>query len=358
MRIITFYLTLILLSFLTQNINAQEVEAYKEKIEILKERKNQISNQEKEALKYEVEDINKRLDEGAITIEEAILLKENAAKKRALNIENRISILNNEILLLERNKGKGLTLTKNDTLDNDRVGFSIDINGKPTIIFNNSRWKREPKYDRRTYSDFVFAIGLNNAIIDGQSLEDSPYKVGGSRFFEFGWAWRTRVFKNSNFLRLNYGVSFQYNGLKPKDNQIFVSDNGQTVLEEFEFDLRKSKFRMDNLVFPVHFEFGPSKFKETEKTIRYSLRNKFRLGIGGYGGFNLGVRQKLKYKRDGENVKDKLKRGYNTSNFVYGLSAYAGFDGVLFYAKYDLNPIFKNAIIEQRNISLGLRFDL
>jgi len=115
---------------------------------------------------------------------------------------------------------------------------------------------------------------------------------------------------------------------------------------------------MDNLVFPVHFEFGPSKFKESENKVRYSLRNQFRVGLGGYGGFNLGTRQKLKYDRNGENVKDKLKREYNTTNFVYGLSAYAGFDGVLLYLKYDLNPIFKDAEIEQRNISLGLRFDL
>ena len=68
--------------------------------------------------------------------------------------------------------------------------------------------------------------------------------------------------------------------------------------------------------------------------------------------------KKLKYKRNGERVKDKLKRGYNTSNFVYGLSGYLGFDGVLLYAKYDLNPIFKDAVKEQHNVSLGLRFDL
>ncbi|MGB3152581.1 MAG: hypothetical protein WBB27_18135, partial [Maribacter sp.] len=195
--------------------------------------------------------------------------------------------------------------------------------------------------------------------IDGESLDETPYKVGGSRFFEMGWQWRTRVFNNSNFLRFNYGFSFQFNGLKPKDNQYFVAnENGQTVLEEFDIELDKSKLRMDNLVFPVHFEFGPSKFRKTDETIRYSLHNQFRLGLGGYGGFNLGTRQKLKYDRNGENVKDKLKRGYNTSNFVYGLSAYAGFDGVLLYIKYDLNPIFKDALVEQRNISLGLRFDL
>ncbi|NNE77207.1 MAG: hypothetical protein HKN31_09055, partial [Pricia sp.] len=72
----------------------------------------------------------------------------------------------------------------------------------------------------------------------------------------------------------------------------------------------------------------------------------------------LSTRQKLKYELDGENVKEKLKRNYNTSNFVYGLSAYAGFDSILLYVKYDLNPIFKDATIEQHNISLGLRFDL
>jgi hypothetical protein len=111
-------------------------------------------------------------------------------------------------------------------------------------------------------------------------------------------------------------------------------------------------------VFPVHFEFGPSKVRRTEEKIRYSLEKQFRIGLGGYGGFNLGSRQKLKYSIDGEKVKDKFKRSYNTNDLVYGLSAYLGVEGVLLYAKYDLNPIFKNAEVDQRNISLGLRFDL
>jgi hypothetical protein len=135
-------------------------------------------------------------------------------------------------------------------------------------------------------------------------------------------------------------------------------ENGQTELQEFDFDLDKSKLRMDNLVFPVHLEFGPSKLKKTEETMRYSLRNQLRIGLGGYAGFNMSTRQKLKYDRNGDNVKDKLKRGYNTNDLIYGLSAYAGVDGVLLYVKYDLNPIFKDALIDQRNVSLGLRFDL
>ncbi|SNZ00846.1 hypothetical protein [Flagellimonas pacifica] len=353
---ITLYLATILLLLLSQTIVAQEV--YEQKIEVLKAQKEKISEQEKEALKFEIEEINKRLKNKDISESEAKILKEAAAKKRALNIENRIGIIDNQISLLERNEGDTLAEIEVDSLDIDRIGFTIDVNGEPLVISRSRKWKREIKYDRRTYSDFVFAIGLNSALIEGQSLDNSPYKIGGSRFFEMGWQWRTRVFDRSNWLRLHYGFSFQFNGLKPDNNQIFVQNGNQTMLEEFEFELDKSKLRMDNLVFPVHFEFGPSRFRKTEKSIRYSIQNQFRMGIGGYGGFNLGTRQKLKYNRDGEQVKDKFKRDYNTSDLIYGLSAYAGFDGVLLYIKYDLNPIFKDAAIKQNNISLGFRFDL
>ncbi|MEP3207658.1 MAG: hypothetical protein ABJN95_00620 [Maribacter sp.] len=355
MRTITLYFLLLLVTFVSPNLSAQE-EQNKRKIEVLENLKDDIVIQEKDALKKEVERINQQLKKDQITSEQAKVLKEEAAKTHALNIENKVAIVENKIALLKRNEDDVIAI-QDDQYEDDGI-FKIDVNGERVVSFNSNDWKREVKYDRRTYVDPVIAIGMNNAIIDGQSLEDSPYKLGGSRFFELGWAWRTRVFKNSNALRLSYGVSFQFNGLKPKDNQYFVVEDGQTNLQEFEFDLRKSKFRMDNLVFPVHFEFGPSRFSETDKRIRYSIRNQFRMGIGGYGGFNIGARQKLKYTRDGRNVKDKLKGGYNTSSFVYGLSAYVGFDGVQLYAKYDLNPIFKDADVEQRNISLGLRFDL
>ncbi|TMM56220.1 PorT family protein [Maribacter algarum] len=357
MKTITRYFLLLILTLMSQNLSAQE-EQYQRKIEVLQNLKDDIVAQEKKALKEEVETINGQLENEDITAEQAKVLKEEAAKKHALNIENKVAIVDNKIALLKRNEDDVIAIEKTDQYDDDGM-FKIDVNGERVVSINSKDWKKEIKYDRRTYVDPVIAVGFNNAIIEGQSLEDSPYKLGGSRFVELGWAWRTRVFKNSNSLRLSYGVSFQFNSLKPKNNQYFVVDEGETELQEFEFDLRKSKFRMDNLVFPVHFEFGPSKFSKTEKRIRYSIRNQFRLGIGGYGGFNIGSRQKLKYKNaEGRNVKDKLKGGYDTSSFVYGLSAYVGFDGVQLYAKYDLNPIFRNAAVEQRNISLGVRFDL
>ncbi|NNJ89092.1 MAG: hypothetical protein HKP53_06800 [Eudoraea sp.] len=350
----------ILLFFLAQGLNAQT--PVQQQIDSLKLQKEQVTFQEKEALKSEVEEIVQRQKKGEITLEEARELKQEAARKRALNIENKLAILDNTIALLERNDGE--LLTEQDTLpyvNKIEIGWGHKDKDNSRIFGIKYSDKSEPRpviYDRRTYSDMVLAFGINNAIIDGQSLSDSPYELGGSRFFEIGVAWRTRVFKNSNFMRFSYGLSLQFNGLQPKDNQYFVSSGPETSLETFDVDLRKSKLRMDNLVIPLYLEFGPSKFTKTENKIRYSIRNQFRIGIGGYGGLNLSTRQKLKYDRNGERAKDKLKRGYNTNDLVYGLGAYVGIDGILLYTKYDLNPIFQDATVEQRNISFGVRFDL
>ena len=159
-------------------------------------------------------------------------------------------------------------------------------------------------------------------------------------------------------MRLKYGYSFQFNGLKPTDNNYFVQEGNQTVLQEFPEELKKSKLAITNLVFPVHFEFGPSRKTEKDTYFRYSTDNQFKIGIGGYGGFNIGTRQKLKYEFDGERIKEKQKQSFNTSNLVYGLSGYIAFDDVALYVKYDLSPIFKDQAIKQNNISIGLRFDM
>lgn len=358
MQTITKFLALLVLCLNVQLIHAQDTihnVNNKHKIEELKSLKEEIKNQEREFLKAEVEAINLRLENGEITGAQAEKLKKDAAKKRALNIENRITIINNKIALLQRNEEGYRT---HDDEELSQVGFTIGGDDGTFAGFRLKGKNKPKKYDRRTTSDFVLAFGLNNAIVEGQSFDETPYKIGGSRFLELGWAWKTRVFKNSNFLRFKYGYSFQMNGLKPDDNQYFVKQGNQTVLQEFPENLRKSKLSITNLVFPVHFEFGPSKRIDRDTYYRYSTRNKFKIGIGGYGGFNIGTRQKLKYNLNGERIKDKQKRGFNTSDLVYGLSGYIAFDSTALYVKYDLSPVFKDQLIEQRNISVGLRFDI
>ena len=128
--------------------------------------------------------------------------------------------------------------------------------------------------------------------------------------------------------------------------------------EEFSSELGKAKFRTTNLVFPFHLEFGPSKKIEKKNYFRYSTKKKLKIGLGAYAGLNLGNMQKLKYRVDGDRIKDKQKGEFEVSNFVYGLSSYVGFGSSALYVKYDLSPIFKNQTNKQNNISVGLRLDL
>lgn len=332
--------------------NAQEMDHdTKTSVEQLLNLKEKIIQEEKDALKATVENINARLENSDINEAEAEALKQQAAEKHALNIENRIAIIDNQVELLKRNK-------KTEEEEGNNYFFRIGSSDDNYSVVYLGPKKKIKQYDKRTISSLVFAFGLNNVITEGESLEDSDFKIAGSRFAELGWAWKTRVFKNTNFLRIKYGVSFQFNSLKPTDNHFYVDTGEQTELQVHPLDLDKSKFRMDNLVVPIHFEFGPSKKNEYDDYFRYSTENQLTVGLGGYAGINLGARQKLKFEEDGEDKKVKLKEDYNTNSFIYGLSGYIGWQGIALYAKYDLNTIFKNNPIDQRNVSLGLRFDV
>lgn len=338
MKKVTFLVLLMFMSFAVEPAFAQE-KTNREKIEQLQKQKEQIVAEEKEALKREVEAINRRAEAKEIDWEEAEKLKSEAAKKHAMNIQNRVAIIDNQIALLKREEG------------------AEDFEWEEEKEDEEEEYHLFKDHYSRTSTHLVVAVGFNNALTEDQSINDSDFKVGGSRFFEIGIAWRTRVFDHSNFLRLRYGFSFQFNGLKPTDNRFFVEDGDITRLEEYPLDLDKSKFRMDNLVFPVHFEFGPSKKVETPRSVWFSTHNKLKVGLGGYAGVNIGERQKLKYEEDGEDVKQKLKGDYNTNEFIYGLSGYIGWGGTSLYVKYDLNPIFQDPNPELHNFSVGLRFD-
>ena len=125
MNTITKCVVLVILCLVVGKMNAQDtIQKSKNqfKIESLDELKKKIEEEEREYLKKEVEAINLRLENGEITQEKADALKKEVAKKRALNIENRIAIIDNKIELLKRNE------IGYDNLDDDKgdyFGFSF-----------------------------------------------------------------------------------------------------------------------------------------------------------------------------------------------------------------------------------------
>jgi len=348
MRIITISTIIALWLVSIINLTAQEVDITitTESLELSKEK---IIEQEKEGLKLAVETINKRLNKKEIDQEEADKLKAQAAEKHALNIENRVAIIDNRIALLERNNQETIV-----HIGKNKVVVDVFDDGEFISVSLN----KDKKYDKRTTSRLVVAVGFNNLITEGESFNNTAIKIGGSRFFELGWAWKTRVFKESNWLRIKYGFSFSWDGLKPDDNQYYVDIGEETVLQVHPQELDKAKLRVDKLLFPVHFEFGPSKKKDYPSYFRYSTYKQLKFGIGGFVGFKMSSRQKLKYQEDGSNKKEKIKVSYNTNSVMYGLSSYVGWGWTALYVRYEINPIFKNNLVDQHNISMGLRFDI
>ncbi len=144
----------------------------KSKIETLQKIKEQIQNEERNILKVEVEAINNRLEKGEITSAEAELLKKEVAKKRALNIENRMAIIDNKIALSERNE-EGYEFDERAPINGIvRVGGANEHTSE-NFIYVGAKENDKPKnlkYDRRTTSDFVLAFGLNNALIEGENI--------------------------------------------------------------------------------------------------------------------------------------------------------------------------------------------
>ena len=344
-----------------QNVNAQEAQQevsqkIVDQVSTLEARKEKVKENWKSNLKQRIQFINAQREKQNISATQAEQQKKDAAQEVALNIENELAIIDNQIALVKRtgriDPSKGTSV---------EIGFgSADENGNRVLgIAVNTNKPKKVTYDRRTYSELVFAFGLNNGIVENGADFGDEFSIGKSRFFELGYAWKTRVFQNSGALHLKYGVSLQTNKLFTKQNERLVVTDGIAAYEEFPQELDKSQLRFSNLVVPVHLEFGGWKKEQEEDYVRYRLSGKFRMGIGGYVGVRLGTQQKLKYKINGDRIKTKEKQDFGGDNFVYGVSSYIRLSQDLsLYGKYDLSTAFSTSDLgDVNNVSLGLRWD-
>ena len=329
-----------------------------ERLKDLEAEKERIEKHEKFKLKQTLGYINDRLEKKQITADEAQKQKENAAKEAALNIDNKLAIVENQRQLAERTDsnwtfqydgGKTLELGLGNVYD-DKGSFLLGIGYE-----NNTK---KVQYDKRTYTDIVISGGFSNALSSERSIKESPYKIWKSGFSEFGFTFRTRLLKESNFWRLAYGTSLQLHSFELTGNRIFTVDGEQTDYETFDYNLKFQKLRITNLVFPVYLEFGPSKKLEFYDRFRYSTIDNWKAGIGGYAGMNIWNNQTLRYKAEGRKRDENFRNSFNATNFVYGIGAYVGYGPTALFVNYDLNPLFKNGPQKENVISLGLRIDL
>ena len=349
MKNFTIYLVILVFLFVSKVLGQETFESRAKQIANKIEK---ITKEEKQALKEEIETVNVQLSEGKITQEQADKRKKELAEARAVIIEEKVTLAQNELNDLVQQKVDGKI----------KEGDSIK---KHTLIihWNDKDWSGKKRSkdsihgEKRTTSQFVFAMGLNNTMIDGK-LQDSRYSFIGSHFYEWGFTYNSRLMKNDNLLHAKYGLSVMYNNIRPTDNRSFVVDGNQTNLEVNAINMDESRFRNVYIVLPVHLEFDFTRPRESDGKTYFRTHKSFRFGIGGYAGINVKSKQILKFEEEDLKYKTTIKGDYNVNNFIYGLSSYVGYKEMSLYLKYDLNPLFQDNLIDENNISLGLRFDL
>ncbi|MEZ4878316.1 MAG: hypothetical protein R2805_12290 [Flavobacterium sp.] len=362
MRNFTIYLA-VAACLLAGKITAQET--FESKARQIAEKIERITKEEKEALKIEIEEVNKQFENGTITKAEADDKKKKLAEARSLIIENKVAVSQEELKELVQQKVNGEIIVSqkaNDSVVFETNKYKVTYKVLDSTYIDLKGIKRSYKYrksqnEKRTTSQFVFAAGLNNVVTDGD-VENSDFRFWGSHFYEWGLTYNTRIAKNSNLLHLKYGMSVMYNNLRPTENRMFVKNGNQTNLEDSGLNLKESRFRNVYLVLPLHLEFDFSGKTIKEDKTYFKTHQSFRMGLGGYAGVRVKSKQIIEYNSNDMEVTQKTKGDFNSSNFIYGLSAYIGYRETSLYVKYDLNPLFRNNAVKQNNISLGVRFDL
>lgn len=342
MKKATLFLSLFFCFILT---NAISQETFEDQVKQIAINIENITREEKDILKTKVEAVNVQLQNGEITADQATAEKERLAQATANAIEFRVTQQEKDLMYIIQNKVDG-NIKSNDTIS---YNYSISTS---RLNWNEKRTCST----KRTDVQLVFAIGFDN-LVTNRSIANSEYLYLTSFFGEWGFVFNTRLLNKSNLLHLKYGISLMKNQLRPSDNQYFVVDGNQTNLEKFPTNLRDSRFKNNYWVAPIHleFDFSGNKSKDGERV--FKSQQGWRLGFGGYGGFNTKSKQKLYFKEDDVKVRTKEKKDFNVNDYIYGVSTYIGYKDISIYCKYDLNPLFKDNPIEQNNISLGLRFD-
>ncbi len=215
---------------------------------------------------------------------------------------------------------------------------------------NNNRWERRHRHHRRTDNEFVFDIGLNNYLENGNFPDESNASYGlrplGSRYVAIGNEFRTRIGGTKSPLYINYGLEFSANNFMFDGNVQIEKGPEGIIFSEAARELKKSKLTVWYASLPVMpmLKFGPGD------------NGSFRIGAGGYVGYRIHSYSKIMYFDDGKK-KEHERSNYNLNNFRYGLIGQVGFKDVNIFVKYDLNTLFTEGRGPELNaLSFGIRF--
>ncbi len=241
------------------------------------------------------------------------------------------------------------------------TGVSFKIGGKTDEQRRNSQAHRDSMRlknfeNPHTKSHLILDLGLN-ALVNRNALTAQPgnqfnavdLRTEGSRYVNIGLNWDPRLGGKHSLVSLTVGPEFAFNNYMLSGNNKWVNTNGRTdvVHETNGRQYQKTKLATSSVNLPVmlRLQLRDAHYRPT-----------FLLGAGGFVGYRIKSWTKLKYTSEGTTYKDKEDGSYNMENFLYGLQGTIGYGDLEFFAKYNLNPLFKTgAGPDTQVLSFGVR---
>ena len=260
-------------------------------------------------------------------------------RKKAIN-ESRVDVL--------LNKAFGVVVTT-DADGGKSYNTPEKSKAKRVASRDSTRLK---KLERKSAAlDLVFDVGLNVLANQKTPAGSQPVELRteGSRYVNIGFDYHVPLVGTRTVLSLMVGPEVAFNNYMLNGNDRWVSTNGRTSVaretDGRQFEKTKLATSSINLPLMLRLQLRDSHYKST-----------FSLGAGGFVGYRLKTWTKLKYLADGTTYKDKDYASYNMEDFLYGLQGTIGFRSATFFAKYNLNQLFKtNAGPDTQVLSFGVR---
>ncbi|MBW8049526.1 MAG: PorT family protein [Cytophagales bacterium] len=209
------------------------------------------------------------------------------------------------------------------------VNYSFAQNNKPATPTGSTKKPDIP-------GNLIFDIGFNQWANVPEDIELNIWKSKGLNIYymyEIELGTEKLTFNpgfgvgldNYNFEKENTLI---YKGIDTLDNKILIFSN-----DTFNTDrtYKKSKLSVNYIDIPIEFMYRSHKEK----------KKAFMFALGGKIGLLIQAHTKVKYKKDGETIKEKLHSNFFIEPFRYGVTTRIGYGGLNLFGYYSLSKMFK-----------------
>jgi hypothetical protein len=314
-------------------------------VKALEEQKVKYEFALREQMAQEIKKINDRVgSDNTFSKRQAVIDKKQIAQEYAQRIKKHNEMVDSQIAF-------AMVKTYSDTTEFN-LGFTWIKDGG--FEFNFRDEDTPVRKQQRTTPTLSLALGYNYMAGDHLSIDDFSYP--NNNYFSFGILWQTAITRDHQY-RFNYGVAYQSHGTELNGDRAFSPNTDNTQIIDLGFEPQKAKFRQDQIIFPLQLEFGKTTKKEYENgRVRYEQWDKWKYGIGGFAGFNVSSRLKMKYEENRRDIKQTTVNAFENETLIYGLDAYVGHNETTFFGRMNLNNVFKSGSEQAQYVTFGIRF--